>query len=171
VGQKPDWNGKELVFYVDNEVRSVDDLENFWLQELAYVKAYPELWVDDSRFMRFKSGYTGFTLVSPGGSAGSGGLKIPEMEDPSVIALFTRKGADVRTAWKGLNTVWVKGYARDVPWSGGHPMGTALYWAPSMTGSEVHIRFENNGAAAFRVRIEGVGDNGQVIRFETVIGG
>jgi hypothetical protein len=158
----PTFDDKPVIFYVDNEVQSVSDLDNYWYEEIAYIKAYPSLWLDDTRFMRWKTGYTGFTL-----SGGGSGLKAPNQSDPPVICIYTRKGPDIRTGWAGLNKISIKGYDRILPFKNDK---VTLLWNPWAVGNEYRIRFTNNETTRrFRVKVEGISYTGKVIHYETII--
>jgi hypothetical protein len=165
IGQLPTFDSKKIIFYVDNEVQSVNDIANFWYEEIAYIKVFPSLWVGDTPFMRWKTRYMGFTLVR----SGSGPLKAPVQSDPPVICIYTRKGMDIRTGWAGLNKLKVSGYSSIAKWTGIANDRWTLYWQPLQTGNDFKVRFYNSNAAHFRVCIEGVTNEGKLLHYEQVI--
>jgi hypothetical protein len=164
MGMKPSFNGKEVIFYVDGDVKTVEEIENYWYEEIAYIKAFHSLWVDETPFMKWKTGYSDFTLNGP-----SNGLKVPEGSLPPVICLFTRKDADIRTAWPGLPTLALPGYTTIVPWTGPHGVSPTLYWRPFQQGNDFRIRFYNGNAERLRVIIEGINAEGKVVHYEALI--
>ncbi len=96
IGRTPTFHGEPLLFYVDNHPQSLDDVEDCWYEEIAYIKVFSSLWIDETPFMKWKTGYIGFTLSDRGG-----GLKVPIQKDPPVICIYTRKGVDIRTGGRG----------------------------------------------------------------------
>ena len=166
IGQYPTLDQRGVLFYVDGQAQSLDDMNNYWYEEIAYIKAFPSLWVDESRFMQWQTGYSSFVL---GQGDSTSGLKVPIQRDPPVICLYTRQGKDIRSGWPGLKKLKVAGYARPVKWSGASGKGATLYWEPLQPGNTFKLRFYNKGAERFRLCIEGVSDDGKVIHFETVI--
>ena len=165
IGQSPAFDDSPVLFYVDNQPCTPDRLNAYWYEEIAYIKAYHSLWIDQTPFMKWLTGYKGFELT------GGAGFKIPKDSDPPVICLYTRKGADIRSGWPGLPTLRLAGYARIQTWSPSSTGNTTLYWAPLQAGNRFHIRFHNYGTTRYRLAIEGVAQNGQVVHYETILDG
>ena len=165
IGQIPSFNGKGVLFYVDNQVQSLQDVQDYWYEEIAYIKAFPSLWIDDTPFMRWKTGYTGATLVASGG----GPLKAPSQNEPPVICLYTRKGADIRTGWAGLKKQKIAGYTPIARWTGHQNNRSTLYWQPLQSGNSFTIRFYNTNTKRYKICIEGISQNGNLIHYEQVI--
>jgi hypothetical protein len=112
--------------------------------------------------MKWKTGYTDFSLVGSGS-----GLKSPTGSDPPVICLYTRKGPDIRTAWAGLNKISVKRYDKILPFKTDK---VTLLWDLWAVGNEYRIRFTNNETTKrFRVKVEGISYTGKIIHYETIV--
>jgi hypothetical protein len=164
LGMAPSFNDKPVIFYLDNEPQSLSDLDDHWFEEIAFIKAFPSLWVDATPFMKWKTGFGGFTLAG-----GAGGLKTPHDSDPPVVCIYTRKGEDIRSGWKGLNSVKLPGYSSIRAWSGSSENGPCLYWQPVETRNEFRIRFHNNHASRYRICIQGSSPDGKVVHYEDLL--
>jgi hypothetical protein len=164
IGLPPGLDDRETIFYVDGEPRSIWEVDNFWYEEMAYVKAYTSLMVDETAYMKAVTGYDGFKLEPL-----KAGLSVPVGRDPAVICIYTRKGNDIRSAWKGLPRWKVAGYTPSFAWFPQAASNATLYWSPIQTGNHFTIRFYNHHAQRFRLTIEGVSPEGKVVHFETII--
>ena len=164
LGMAPTFNDKSVVFFVDDQLQSLSDMEDYWYEEIAFVKAYPSLWVDETPFTKWKTGFAGFSL-----SGGSGGLKTPNGSDPPVVCLYTRKGDDIRTGWRGLSTMKFPGYSAIRSWTRSSQNNPCLYWQPLEARNQFKIRFYNGSANRYRICIEGLSPEGKVVHCEEVI--
>jgi hypothetical protein len=161
IGEAPGFNDNPTVFYVDGQVKSVADIDGYWYEEMAYVKAYNSIWLDETAFSKWIAGDDGFSLV-----ATAGGLKIPVDEDVAAICIYTRKGKDTRTGWRSLHQVRLGGYTPIRRWTAFSPDPGTLYWDPVQRGNDFIIRFYNRGAKRYRICIEGVSTDGRVVHYE-----
>lgn len=96
------------------------------------------------------------------------------------LALYTRQGADVEGQYDGLNKAKLAGYDRilmpyqaDYSDSAGIDYADTrinLYWAPLLKERESVIRFYNNDfTKKFKITIEGIGREGELLHFEKII--
>jgi hypothetical protein len=167
----PSWKRRPVIFYVDEQLYSWDDLKGFRLADMAYIKAFlGQHWFGDSPFLRWKTGYKGAMLKPAGPSAEPKTLKMPVDEDPLVVCLYLRKGDDVRTGLPDLSSVTLKGYSTIVPFQGAGSNGWTLFWDPLVRNNEFRVRFRNNAISKrFRVCVEGVNGKGKVVRYEKMV--
>jgi hypothetical protein len=165
IGMMPNFNGQHIVFYVDGQVKTVAQVDDYWYDELAYVKAYNSIWLDQTAYTKRIAGDYGFILVP----TPSGGLKIPVDDDVAAICIYTRKGKDIRTGWRSLPHVRLGGYAPISRWTAFSSDPCTLYWDPVQRGNDFTIRFYNRSAKRYRICIEGVSREGKVVHYQTII--
>jgi hypothetical protein len=166
IGETPSFNGHQTIFFVDGVRKSVDQVDSYWYEEMAYAKAYNSFSADASAFTSWVDG--GDTIhMAPAPSV----LRVPDYNDLAAICIFTRKGKDIRSSHHGLHQVSIPGYTRVAPWSPfSHGLST-LYWNPSVSGGDFVVRFRNRGAASYRLCVEGVARDGRVIHYEKILCG
>jgi hypothetical protein len=149
------WRGGSPQLYLDEMPIDAEFLNTIPVSDIAFVKVFRP------PFM--------------GGFNGSGGA----------IAVYTRKGDDIRSRPGGLNTNTIIGYttirefyspnySRFDKRNEQPDVRTTLYWNPLLlvnaNSTSVHLQFYNNDVSkAFRVVIEGISKEGLVTHHEEVI--
>jgi hypothetical protein len=149
------WRGGSPQLYLDEMPIDAEFLNTIPVSDIAFVKVFRP------PFM--------------GGFNGSGGA----------IAVYTRKGDDIRSRPGGLNTNTIIGYTTIKEFYSPNysrfdkrneqpDVRTTLYWNPLLlvnaNSTSVHLQFYNNDVSkAFRVVIEGISKEGLVTHHEEVI--
>ncbi|HNN72903.1 MAG TPA: hypothetical protein PKG89_16755, partial [Ferruginibacter sp.] len=159
-GRTLTYNDKSVFVYIDEHEMTTTDLENLSLEQVAYVKLIPN-------------------FLGRGPEAGSTGIN-------PVLAVYTRKGDDLidrRPTEKDLGSVKVAGYSPVKEFyspdytqdnSSGTDARTTLLWVPYIltdkNNRKVPVVFYNNDfSKRFRVILEGVNNEGKLIRIERTI--
>jgi hypothetical protein len=98
-------------------------------------------------------------------------LKIgPSPVSPVVICIYTRKGEDWKDAPGGLHQMMITGFSRISKFQSASDQGVVLYWNPIENSNTFRIRFYNNAMTRiFRIVIEGMRHDGELVHFEKVI--
>ncbi|OSZ80925.1 hypothetical protein CAP36_06705 [Chitinophagaceae bacterium IBVUCB2] len=157
-GQTPSiqWRGGTPLLYLDEVPAQADFLSSISVSDVAYIKV-------------FRPPFYG----GAGGGAGA-------------IAVYTRRGNDIQnTPGKGLANSSVNGYSMIrqfyspvyssfTPASQLKDLRTTLYWNPQVVTTavknKVKLTFYNSDVAkAFRVIIEGMTKDGQLVRIEQIM--
>jgi hypothetical protein len=154
-GLVTDPDGRAIHYFVDQIEYDATGVKMIDFDKIAYVKVLESDWLSTAR--------PTFSLEGP-----STGLKLPVSNPTAInILIYLRKGRDYRTMRGGLNKIAVKGYDRILPFKEDQ---VTLLWDPWATGNEYRIRFTNNETTRrFRVKVEGMGDTGKVIHYETIL--
>ena len=159
-GRTLTYNDKSVFVYIDEHEMTTTDLENLSLEQVAYVKLIPN-------------------FLGRGPEAGSTGIN-------PALAVYTRKGDDLidrRPTEKDLGSVKVAGYSPVKEFyspdytqdnSSGTDARTTLLRAPYIltdkNNRKVPVVFYNNDfSKRFRVILEGVNNEGKLIRIERTI--
>lgn len=166
----PSWKRQPVIFYVNEQLYSWDELKGYRLADMAYIKAFlGQHWFGDSPFLRWKTGVQG-AMLKPANPSDPKSLKIPVDVDPLVVCLYLRKGDDVRTGSPDLHSVTLQGYSPIAPFQGAGSHGWTLFWDPLIRSNEFRVRFRNNAISKrFRVCVEGVNAQGHVVRYEQMV--
>ncbi len=161
-GRSLSYNGKSVLVYIDEHEMTYSDLENLSLTQVAYIKLVPSY------------------LGSGPEAGGAAGLQ-------PALSVYTRKGDDLidrRPKDKDLGLVKVAGYSPNKEFyspdytqnntTGGTDARTTLLWLPYILtdklNRKVPITFYNNDfTKKMRVVLEGINDEGKMIRIEKII--
>lgn len=163
----PKVNGKSAIIYVDERLINWKFVDMYYLNEFAYVKVFTDFWVDDTPFLRMVSEVDGqanrFQLI------GDGPLRVPKDDGlHTVISIYTRKGTDTRTGWKGLSKIAIAGYTPVKQFL--QPDRMTLVWKNYVDTNNFDLKFENPyNAKNLRFVIEGVNQFGEVLHFEKTV--
>jgi len=153
---------KRLLFYVDEQLRTWDELEND-LADVAYIKAFENSFIGDDPFTKWKTGVGGFAFK------GGGAFKIPVQSTPMVIAIYSRKGKDVKQI-PGLNFIAIMGYNPIFRYNQADNRPPVVLWSPLQDSNNTRIRFNNHTAIKhFRITLTGFNDEGREIEYTTVL--
>ncbi len=160
-GRPLTYNGKSVLVYIDEQLMTTSELENLSLSQVAYMKLIPY-------------------FMGSGPEGGSSGLM-------PALAVYTRKGDDLidrRPTDKDLGLVKIAGYSPikefyspDYSQSNtttGTDARTTLLWLPYIftdaANRKVPIIFYNNDfTKKMRIVLEGINDEGKMIRIEKII--
>lgn len=165
MGDTPSYKGKQLLFYVDQELKTWDELSSYWFVEIAYIKAFESDFIGNDPYTKWKTGVGGFNGFNLGKPTN------PNVQPtPMIIAIYTRKGNDIRTGWPGLNTVTVSGYTPIKKFQQTNindPI--TIYWEPLIDKNQVRIRFSNSERGQhFKITVTGINDDGETINFTAI---
>ena len=150
------WRGGTPLLFLDEVPSDADFLSSINMNDIAYIKV-------------FRPPFYG------AGGGGSG-----------AIAVYTRRGSDIQnTPGKGLTNSSISGYSlirqfyspnhsSFAPANEAKDLRTTLYWNPQVIttskNNKVKLTFYNNDVAkSFRVIIEGMTKDGQLIRIEQIM--
>ena len=158
----PQFKGKPVIFYLDEEIVNWRQLYSYNASNFAYIKVIEDF-VDDDRFIR---------QVSDIGADVFASLKNPTGVDNSpsaMICIYQRKGADFHysPAESDLKVYPLKGYDKPMTWT--TPDRTTLLWVPFTRSKIYHFNLPQKGASFFRVILEGVNQNGEVLYLNEVV--
>ncbi|MBL7702061.1 MAG: hypothetical protein JNM14_07410 [Ferruginibacter sp.] len=160
-GRSLTYNGKTVLIYIDEHEMTTSDLENLSLSQVAYIKLIPY-------------------FLGSGPEAGGAGLQ-------PALSVYTRKGDDLidrRPTDKDLGMVKIAGYSPfkefyspDYSQSNTETATdarTTLIWVPYIltdkNNRKVPVTFYNNDfTKRMRVILEGINDEGKMIRIEKII--
>ena len=150
-------NGHPVNFFVDEVQYDAPFLRTVDFDKIAYIK------ILKSDFLSTTG--TTFSLRKIG--SGSNQLGIPVQKTPLNVLIYTRKGKDFRTMRGGLNTMYVKGYDKILPF---YPNNRIFFWSPSLVGNKFAIRFNNTEKCRkFRVKVSGITPDGKIAFSERII--
>jgi hypothetical protein len=154
-----------LLFYVNEELKTWDEISDLNLADVAYIKAMESDFIGYDPFTKFKTGVGGFTLN------GSGGLKLPNQPTPMVVMIYTRKGKDIKPL-PGLNSIAITGYSPILRFRPSTGKRVTLSWQPLLSDDSVKVRFTNNGTAKhFRLTIMGFNHDGRPLYYTKLMSG
>jgi len=160
----PTYPGHPVRFFVNDQSQQwwmVCDLD---FKTLAYIKGGELTGYQETPFERFQNGENVSSRFS---FSGSGGLKVPTDSSPFAVMIYVRKGKDWRTFPSDVNSIEVKGYDSLINFT--HDRLT-LYWNPFIITNKFRARFTNGEySTGFRLIIEGINTNGQVIHQEKLV--
>jgi hypothetical protein len=93
-------------------------------------------------------------------------LHLTGQQTPVNVLIYTRKGKDFRSMPGGLNTVYIKGYDKILPFS---PDNRTLCWLPWEKGHSFRIHFYNTETCRkIRVKVSGITATGRIAYCEKV---
>jgi hypothetical protein len=93
-------------------------------------------------------------------------LHLTGQQTPVNVLIYTRKGKDFRSMPGGLNTVFIKGYDRILPFT---PDNRTLCWRPWEKGHNFRIHFNNSESCSkIRVKVSGITADGRIAWCEKV---
>jgi len=163
--QAPTYKGLPIViFYVDEQFRTWDELLGYRFTDFAYVKVFTGTWFGFTPFLKWETKFQDFDL-----KPSSNGLATPESIDPLVVSIYTKKGSDISTT-QGMPSFILTGYSPVHRWYGTAQNKETLYWTPLQEGNDFTIPFKNNGVTKrYRLVIEGMNTTGHLLHFEKVI--
>ena len=148
--------GHPIHYFVDEHEYPDYALRAFEFDRLAYIK------ILECDCLSTKENQ--FTFKSSGPSTGLG---IPIQQTALNVCIYTRKGKDYRTMRGGMKGMAIKGYSEVFPFA---PDSVTLFWHPLESGHSFRISFNNSATTKrFRVKVEGVNANGDLIHYETVV--
>jgi hypothetical protein len=150
------WRGAEPQLFLDEVLVDIQFVSQLTVAQVAYIKVF-----------------------RPGSFVGTG------HSSSGAIAIYTRRGGDAAESPGGMNSSTVSGYtpvrqfyspnyalldARNEE----RDIRTTLYWNPQVTTSpennKVKLRFYNNDVSkSFRVVVEGMTKDGQLVRLEQIM--
>jgi len=149
------WRGGSPVFYLDEMSTDAQMLSNINMNDVAYIKV-------------FSPGAVNALSTSGGGA----------------IAVYTKKGGDVKSDAKGLDKLVLQGYspmkefyspdyATSSPLNDLADVRSTLYWAPYIfldsKKKRFKIQFYNNDITKrFRVVLEGINVDGKMVHVEKI---
>lgn len=160
-GRSISFNSKAVLVYIDEREMTYSDLENLNLSQVAYIKLIPY-------------------YLGSGAEEGGSGLR-------PALSVYTRKGDDLidrRPTDKDLGMVKVAGYSAlkefyspdytQTNTAGGTDARTTLLWMPYILTDKLNrkipISFYNNDfTKKMRIVLEGVNDEGKMIRIEKIV--
>ena len=160
-GRPISYNGKRVLVYIDEHEMTTSDLESLSLSQVAYIKLIPY-------------------FLGSGPEAGSAGLQ-------PALSIYTRKGDDMidrRPTDKDLGLVKIAGYSPikefySPDYSESNTLSssdarTTLLWMPYIltdkANRKVPVSFYNNDfTKKMRIVLEGINDDGKMIRIEKII--
>lgn len=160
-GRSLSYINKPVLIYIDEHEMTNNDLENLSLSQVAYIKLIP-------------------SFLGSGAEAGAGGF-LP------ALSVYTKKGDDLferRIADKDLGLIKLAGYSSLKEFyspdyeqnntTGGTDARTTLLWMPYIltdkNNKKIPVVFYNNDfTKKMRIVLEGVNDEGKMIRIDKVI--
>lgn len=159
-GRAISYNGKNVLVYIDEHEMTYSDLETLSLTQVAYIKFIPY-------------------YVGSGPEGSETGLR-------PALSVYTRKGDDLvnrRPTEKDLGLVKIAGYSAQKEFyspdytqnnTGGTDARTTLLWLPYIltdkSNRTVPVSFYNNDfTKKMRLVLEGINDEGKMIRIERII--
>lgn len=148
------WRGYETVFYLDEVGVDVEVLQSVSINDIAYVKA-------------FRPPFIGARLGGGGGA----------------IAVYTRRGDDVKNYVKGMGYKIIEGYTKlkqfyspnyDVEKSANRDTRTTLYWNPYVVTTKENPSFQfsffnNDNSKQLKVIVAGINEQGKMCWIEKII--
>lgn len=163
ISEPPIYPNHPLLFYVNEELKTWDQIGDMSISDIAYIKAMESDFIGNDSFTKFVTGVGGFSL-----SGGVGSLGVPTQVTPMIIMIYTRKGKDIKKV-QGLNQLILIGYTPIARFTRRDNEATLL-WAPLVDANHIRLRFYNNGPARlFRLTLSGFCDNGKEIYYTTVL--
>ena len=155
--------GHPVHYYVDEIEYDPLSLHMFDFSSIAYIK------VLESDFLPGNATVEELTQSSTiKGKDLSQGLKlhIPVDQTPVNVLIYTRKGKDFRTMPGGLNTVFIKGYDKILPFT---PDNRTLCWRPWEKGNNFRVHFYNSETCRkIRIKVSGITADGRIAWCEKV---
>jgi hypothetical protein len=156
--------GHPLLFYVDEQLTTWDELAYYPIADVAYIKALESSFIGNDPYTKFMTGVGGFSL-----SGGGGGLKAPSQPTSMIVSIYTRKGKDIKLL-PGLNTVTISGYSPIAKFNGADENRQILVWEPLEDANSFRLRFtNNNGTKHFRVTIKGFNEAGKELDYTMIL--
>jgi hypothetical protein len=154
--------GHPILFFVDEQNYTWNELSMFDWDRVAYIKCFESDFVGDDDFTRWKNGLPhGFSL------SGEGALKSPRSMTPMIIAIYLRRGNDFRTMPGGMNNIDVRGYTSVLNF---HPDHATILWDARLYGNSCRVHFYNSEfAKRLRVVIEGFDYKGHLVHLEKIV--
>jgi len=149
------WRGEKTSIYLDEMKVDYDFVKNLPKASIGYIKVFRPIFFGES-------------------FGGAGGA----------VSIYTKKFSSISESYAhNTSTTMIKGYnssksLEDITDANEYSFkntGTTLYWNPMVNTAShpdkpIEIRFKNNHfTKAYKIRIEGVDVNGQVLFFEKVI--
>jgi hypothetical protein len=160
-GRTITYNGRQALIYIDEHEMTANDLENLSLSNVAYIKLIPH-------------------YVGSGPDGNGPGFK-------PALSVYTKKGDDMidrRPTAKDFGFIKIAGYTPIKEFylpdyeqnntSSGTDARTTLLWMPYIltdkTNNKIPVVFYNNDfTKKMRIVLEGVNDEGKMIRIEKII--
>jgi hypothetical protein len=158
--------GHPIHYFVDEQEYPPFALRMFDFDRLAYIKILESDFLSNEETRSNEE--SRFNPAPPSiSSSGSPKLGVPVEKTAVNICIYTRKGKDFRTMRGGMTGMPIKGYTPIIPFQSDE---ITLYWRPLETGHSFNIKFSNTESTRrFRVRVDAMTYQGQVIHYETVI--
>lgn len=153
-----------LLFYVDEELKTWDELDSYRLEDIAYIKAFENSFIGDDPFTKLRTGVGGFSMSGSGS-----GLKVGSQPTPMIVSIYTRKGKDKRHV-PGLNALTIAGYTPIARFQPSEQERTTRLWEPLIDANSFLIKLaRRDSGKPLRFTIAGFTDEGKEIYYQTVI--
>jgi hypothetical protein len=154
--------GHPVHYYVDEIEFDSCYLPMVDFDRIAYIKILESDFLSTSR--------PSFTLVAAdrnSAKSGKPGLAIPVQQTPVNVLIYTRKGKDFQTMRGGLNSIYVRGYDKILPFS---PNKRTLLWSPWEVGNNFKVSFNNaDNCRQIRVKVSAITPTGKLAYCEKLI--
>ncbi len=170
----PEVNGTPIVFFLDQNLTDFATIRFLSAKQLRYVKVFKGGLgsVADDSYVQWKTKTQSVTMAPVGpGQDNSKKLRAPTNTEPWVVALYSRKGDDLRTGESDLSSVPLPGFTRYLPFREAGQSGMTLYWQPLVLTNTYRVRFRNNAYTKhYRICIQGRNADGKLLYTERTLG-